>query len=82
GAKVLYPPVQRPHPPVYFGGSSEAAHELAAEQVDTYLTWGEPPAAVAEKLADVRARAAKHGRTVRFGIRLHVIVRETEDEAW
>lgn len=82
GAKVLYPPVQRPHPPVYFGGSSEAAHELAAEQVDTYLTWGEPPAAVAEKIADVRARAAKHGRTVRFGIRLHVIVRETEDEAW
>ncbi len=82
GAKVLYPPVQRPHPSVYFGGSSEAAHELAAEQVDTYLTWGEPPAAVAEKLADVRARAAKHGRTVRFGIRLHVIVRETDDEAW
>ncbi|AXV81773.1 FMNH2-dependent alkanesulfonate monooxygenase [Ralstonia solanacearum] len=82
GAKVLYPPVQRPHPPVYFGGSSEAAHALAAEQVDTYLTWGEPPAAVAEKIADVRKRAARHGRTVRFGIRLHVIVRETEDEAW
>ncbi|ANJ72604.1 FMNH2-dependent alkanesulfonate monooxygenase [Ralstonia insidiosa] len=82
GAKVLYPPVQKPHPPVYFGGSSEAAHELAAEQVDTYLTWGEPPAAVAEKLADVRKRAAKHGRTVRFGIRLHVIVRETDEEAW
>ena len=82
GAKVLYPPVQRPHPPVYFGGSSEAAHELAAEQVDSYLTWGEPPAAVAEKIADVRKRAAKHGRTVRFGIRLHVIVRETDAEAW
>ncbi|MFX5697181.1 LLM class flavin-dependent oxidoreductase, partial [Acinetobacter baumannii] len=48
----------------------------------TYLTWGEPPAAVAEKLADVRKRAAKHGRTVRFGIRLHVIVRETDEEAW
>ncbi|MGL6158397.1 MAG: LLM class flavin-dependent oxidoreductase, partial [Ralstonia mannitolilytica] len=82
GAKVLYPPVQKPYPPVYFGGSSEAAHELAAEQVDTYLTWGEPPAAVADKLADVRKRAARHGRTVKFGIRLHVIVRETEDEAW
>ncbi|CAH0440113.1 FMNH2-dependent alkanesulfonate monooxygenase [Ralstonia pseudosolanacearum] len=82
GARVLFPPVQRPHPPVYFGGSSEAAHELAAEQVDTYLTWGEPPAAVADKIADVRRRAARHGRTVRFGIRLHVIVRETEDAAW
>ena len=82
GARLLYPSVQQPHPPVYFGGSSEAAHELAAEQVETYLTWGEPPAEVAKKVADVRARAAKHGRTVRFGIRLHVIVRETEDQAW
>ena len=82
GARVLYPPLQRPHPPVYFGGSSEAAHALAAEQVDAYLTWGEPPADVARKLADVRARAAALGRTVKFGIRLHVIVRETEDAAW
>ncbi len=82
GARVLYPPVQRPHPPVYFGGSSAAAHDLAAEQVEAYLTWGEPPAEVARKIADVRARAAKHGRTVRFGIRLHVIVRETDAAAW
>jgi alkanesulfonate monooxygenase len=82
GAKTLYPPVQKPYPPLYFGGSSPAAHELAAEQVDVYLTWGEPPAAVAEKIADMRARAAKHGRTLKFGIRLHVIVRETNDEAW
>ncbi len=82
GAKTLYPPVQKPYPPLYFGGSSPAAHELAAEQVDVYLTWGEPPAAVAEKIADMRARAAKHGRTLKFGIRLHVIVRETNEEAW
>lgn len=81
-AKLLYPPVQRPHPPVFFGGSSEAAHELAAEQVDTYLTWGEPPEAVAAKVADVRRRAEARGRSLSFGIRLHVIVRETEDEAW
>ncbi|MBW0170478.1 MAG: FMNH2-dependent alkanesulfonate monooxygenase [Hydrogenophaga sp.] len=82
GAKLFFPPLQQPYPPVYFGGSSEAAHDLAAEQVDTYLTWGEPPAEVAKKVADVKARAAKHGRTVKFGIRLHVIVRETEEEAW
>jgi alkanesulfonate monooxygenase len=82
GAKTLYPPVQKPYPPLYFGGSSEPAHELAAEQMDTYLTWGEPPAAVAEKLDDIRARAAKHGRTLKFGIRLHVIVRETNEAAW
>ncbi len=82
GAKLFFPPLQNPHPPVYFGGSSEAAHELAAEQVDTYLTWGEPPAEVAKKVADVKVRAAKRDRTVKFGIRLHVIVRETDDEAW
>lgn len=82
GAKTLYPPLQKPYPPLYFGGSSDAAHELAAEQVDVYLTWGEPPAAVAEKIADMRARAAKHGRTLKFGIRLHVIVRETNEAAW
>jgi alkanesulfonate monooxygenase len=82
GGKLLYPPVNRPYPPIFFGGSSEEAHELVAEQLDTYLTWGEPPAAVATKLADVRQRAARHGRTLEYGIRLHVIVRETEDEAW
>lgn len=82
GAKLLFPPIQRPHPPVYFGGSSTAAHDLAAEQVETYLTWGEPPAEVAKKVADVRARAQRNGREVKFGIRLHVIVRETEEAAW
>ncbi|MDD2546099.1 MAG: FMNH2-dependent alkanesulfonate monooxygenase [Burkholderiaceae bacterium] len=82
GAKLLFPPLQKPYPPVYFGGSSSAAHDLAAEQVEVYLTWGEPPAEVAKKLADVRERAARQGRTVRFGIRLHVIVRETDDSAW
>ncbi|QPF76292.1 FMNH2-dependent alkanesulfonate monooxygenase [Roseateles sp. DAIF2] len=82
GGKLLYPPINKPYPPVFFGGSSEAAHELAAAQVDTYLTWGEPPAAVAAKLADVCARAARQGRELDYGIRLHVIVRETEDEAW
>ncbi|MDQ0570211.1 alkanesulfonate monooxygenase [Variovorax paradoxus] len=82
GAKLLFPPVQNPHPPVWFGGSSAAAHELAAEQVDAYLTWGEPPAEVARKIADVRNRAARKGRKVEFGIRLHVIVRETEEAAW
>jgi alkanesulfonate monooxygenase len=82
GGKNKFVPVQKPHPPLYFGGSSDAAHELAAKQVDAYLSWGEPPDAVAEKIADVRKRAAKYGRTVRFGVRLHVIVRETDDEAW
>lgn len=75
-------PVQQPHPPIYFGGSSPAALLVAAKHADVYLTWGEPPAQVEEKIAEVRALAAKQGRTLRFGIRLYVIARETEDEAW
>jgi alkanesulfonate monooxygenase len=82
GAKILYPPVQRPYPPMYLGGSSSAAHEIAAREIDVYLSWGEPPDAVAAKIEDVRARAAKLGRTVRFGLRVHVIVRESERAAW
>jgi alkanesulfonate monooxygenase len=82
GGRALYPSLQRPYPPLWFGGSSEAAHELAAKHVDVYLTWGEPPHAVATKIADMRERAARVGRTLRFGIRLHVIVRETTQEAW
>jgi alkanesulfonate monooxygenase len=76
------PPLQRPYPPLFLGGSSDAGQDLAAEQCDTYLTWGEPPAAVAQKVAAARARAEARGRTLRYGIRLHFIVRETEEEAW
>jgi len=82
GAKLLYPPVQQPYPPLYFGGSSPAAHDLAAKHIDLYLTWGEPPAAVREKIEDMKRRAAALGRTLRFGIRLHVIVRNTTQAAW
>lgn len=76
------PSVQRPYPPIYFGGSSDAARAVAGEHVDVYLTWGERPGEVAQKLGEVRAEAARHGRTVRFGLRAHVVVRDTEDEAW
>jgi alkanesulfonate monooxygenase len=55
---------------------------VAARHVDVYLTWGEPPAQVAEKLAWIRGLAEAEGREVRFGIRLHVITRDTEAEAW
>jgi len=82
GAKLLFPPVQKPYPPLYFGGSSDAAHDLAAEKVELYLTWGEPPAEVEKKFADVRKRAEALGRKVKFGVRLHVIPRETNDLAW
>ncbi len=68
-----------PVPPIYFGGSSKAAGPVAAEHADVYLTWGEPPGQVAEKLAWIRSISS---RELRFGIRLHVIARDTADEAW
>ncbi|BDI19326.1 alkanesulfonate monooxygenase [Nostoc cf. commune SO-36] len=80
--KLLFPTIQKPHPPLWFGGSSPIAQEIAAKHVDVYLTWGEPPEQVAQKIASVRRLAAAQGRTLRFGIRLHVIVRETESQAW
>jgi alkanesulfonate monooxygenase len=82
GAKLQFPPVQKPYPTLYFGGSSDAALQVAAKHIDVYLTWGEPPQQVAQKIAKVRQLAAEQGRTVRFGIRLHAIVRETAQKAW
>ncbi|GAB3213618.1 LLM class flavin-dependent oxidoreductase [Marinactinospora thermotolerans] len=80
GARLLTTPT--PPPPLYFGGSSPAALDVAAGHVDTYLTWGEPPGAVAEKIGRVRDLAARRGRALRYGIRLHVITRDTAEEAW
>ncbi|ORB28479.1 LLM class flavin-dependent oxidoreductase [Mycolicibacterium parafortuitum] len=69
-------------PQIFFGGASEAAEEVAAEHVDTYLAWGETPAQISQRLDRLRIRAAAHGRTLQFGIRLHVISRDTSADAW
>lgn len=82
GAKLARSPAQLWGPPIYFGGSSDAGIAVAAELVDKYLTWGEPPAQVAEKLTAATAAASQRGRRLSFGIRLHVIVRETNEAAW
>lgn len=82
GKDLSFPPVQRPYPPIWFGGSSDAGIAVAARHADTYLSWGEPPAMLAEKIARVRKRAREEGRQIRFGLRIHLIVRETEEEAW
>jgi alkanesulfonate monooxygenase len=68
-------------PPVYFGGLSSEARDVAARIADVYLMWPDTMEGLAATIADVRARAAAVGRTVRFGYRVHVIVRESEDEA-
>jgi alkanesulfonate monooxygenase len=71
-----------PVPPLYFGGSSAEAGLVAARHADVYLTWGEPPAAVEAKLRWMDGLARQAGRTLRYGIRLHVVTRDTAHEAW
>jgi alkanesulfonate monooxygenase len=68
-------------PPLYFGGLSEDARNVAAEEADVFLMWPEPMPAVQALLDDMRARAANFGRSLRFGYRVHMVVRETEAEA-
>jgi alkanesulfonate monooxygenase len=82
GAKNLFRGIQQPYPALYFGGSSDVGVAVAAKHIDHYLTWGEPPAQVATKIEAVRKEVARWGRSVQFGIRLHVIVRESDDAAW
>lgn len=79
GAQLVVPPTP---PRYYLGGSSPGAFRVAARRSDVYLTWGEPPALAAEKLDHAREVAAREGRELTFGIRLHVITRDTADEAW
>jgi alkanesulfonate monooxygenase len=80
--RLLFLPQQAGGPKLYFGGSSTAGIDVAAETIDKYLTWGEPPAQVAEKIAAANKAATAKGRSFTYGIRLHVIVRETNAEAW
>ena len=68
-------------PPFYFGGLSDAARECAAVAADVYLMWPDTEDAVAALIADLRARAARHGRSLRFGYRVHMVVRDNEGEA-
>jgi alkanesulfonate monooxygenase len=68
-------------PPLYFGGLSEDAREASAKAADVYLMWPDTMPAVQAIVDDMTARAARHGRTLKFGYRVHVVVRETEAAA-
>ena len=82
GAFSQVKPLQKPSIPVYFGGSSDAAIEVAGKQADIYALWGETHAQARETIARVRASAAKHGRQVRFSLSLRPILADTEEKAW
>lgn len=83
GAKLALPAgTDIQPPPLWFGGSSDSAIEVAAKHVETYLSWGETPEQMGDKVKKVKARAAEHGRELTYGIRLYVIVRQTDAKAW
>lgn len=80
-AEILFPSDQQDIP-LFFGGSSTPALGIAAKHIEHYLTWGEPPEMVKAKIDQVKALADGYGRALDYGMRLHVIVRETDEEAW
>jgi alkanesulfonate monooxygenase len=83
GARIVPRPIQKPWPKFYLGGGSEEAAELSAKHSDVHLFWGDLPEQIEKNIADIRERAAAHGRrdAIGFGMRLQIICRETEEEA-
>lgn len=77
-------PLQQPHPPFFLGGGSEQALEISAKHSSVHLFWGDRPDSIQRKIADIRQRAARHGRedTIQFGMRLQIVCAETEEQAW
>ncbi|MDR3535713.1 MAG: LLM class flavin-dependent oxidoreductase [Acetobacteraceae bacterium] len=82
GASTAVNSLQQPRIPIYFGGASEAAVQVAGKHADVFALWGETYAQVREITARVRAAAAQHNRSVRFSLSLRPILAETEDAAW
>jgi alkanesulfonate monooxygenase len=84
GARIAPLPLQRPHPRFYLGGGSPEAWALSAKHADIHLFWGDTPARVTENMTTIRGLAARHGRAdeINFGMRLQILCRETEAEAW
>jgi alkanesulfonate monooxygenase len=82
GAHSAVKSPQLPHIPLYFGGASPAAIQVAGKHADVYALWGETYEQVRDIVKQVRAEAAKHGRTIRFSLSLRPILAETEEKAW
>lgn len=82
GAYSSIKPVQKPHIPIYFGGSSQAAIEVAGRHADIYALWGETHDQVRDAVTRVRAAAARHGRDIRFSLSLRPILADSEEAAW
>ncbi|VFS42946.1 Alkanesulfonate monooxygenase [Serratia liquefaciens] len=79
---VRHSPLQKPHLPIYFGGSSEAAIAVAGKHADVFALWGESLAQTGETIQRVRAEAAKHQRDIGFSVSFRPIIADSEAEAW
>lgn len=82
GARADVKPLQKPHPPLFFGGSSEGALAMGAKHCDVFAMFGEPLAPTKRRIAEFRARAAQHGRSPTFNMSFRPIIAETEGAAW
>lgn len=82
GAQSDVRPLQQPHPLIMFGGASEGALEMGAAECDVFAIYAEPRATTAERIAEFRARAAAHGRSVGFNMSVRPIIADTEEAAW
>jgi alkanesulfonate monooxygenase len=84
GARITPQTLQQPYPRFYLGGGSAEAWEISAKHSDIHLFWGDTPERIAENIATIRGMAARHDRTaaIGFGMRLQILCRETEAEAW
>ncbi len=84
GARISPKPFQKPHPRFYLGGGSAQAWEISAKHADVHLFWGDTVERIGANMRDIRALAARHGRehAIGFGMRLQIVCRETEEEAW
>ena len=71
-----------PAPGIFLGGASEPAIKTAAQHADVYVAWAEPPPDLAKRITHVRERAAQRGRIIQYGLRVHVITRDTAEQAW
>jgi alkanesulfonate monooxygenase len=84
GARIQPKPLQQPHPRFYLGGGSGQAWEISAKHADVHLFWGDKPERIAANMREIRALARQHGRheAIGFGMRLQLVCRESEREAW
>jgi alkanesulfonate monooxygenase len=84
GAEIRPHPLQKPYPRFYLGGGSRQAWEISAKHSDVHLFWGDTYERIRANMAEIRGMAARHGREhdIGFGMRLQVVCRPTEQEAW